>query len=335
MIPGPELAAWLADAAAHERTFDRIDACARRWSAHPLIADLNREVKAPENGTAAALLDATRRFLDRRDEIHTWLRDLIAECRADPFFRPPFQAIRTEIHTSLVLYHHPLLSISLGATGIDGLAAKKTLGRGAGSINFTGFVSLMRFIDAGGATFSFWEVPELTDTFTAATAGECRLVERRRIADGEELVIDGRRQTFVIDHAERDMVYFQAVIRADRAPVSVEYDMQSGTFVGASSTGDASSRVQLMASLLRSMDRTDALPSLAELLGDSEFHTRWHLMREMLAMDAEFALPLLKSMAAGDPNPDVRATAAATLTQFFPDEAADISDEAEAIECRA
>ncbi len=334
MIPGPELAAWLGDAAASERTFARIDACARKWSAHPLIADLQREVRAPGERSPEELLEATRRFLDRRDEIDALLRDLIADSRADPFFRPPFQPVSTEIHTSLVLYHHPLLSISLGVTSVDALAAKKTQGRGAGSINFTGFVSLMRFIDAGGATFSFWAAPEITDGFTAAEAGECRLVERRRIADGEELVVDGRRESFVIDHAERDMVYFQAVVRAGRAPIAVEYDASTRGFVGASSTGEASSRVQMMASLLRAMEREDALPLLADAIAEAEFHTRWHLMREMLAMDAEFALPLLKRMAAADPNPDVRATAAATLTRFFPDDAADAGD-AEALECRA
>ena len=38
-------------------------------------------------------------------------------------------------------------------------------------------------------------------------AGQCRLVDRRRIADGEEILVDGRYQSFVIEHASDDILY--------------------------------------------------------------------------------------------------------------------------------
>jgi hypothetical protein len=333
MIPGPDLAAWLADTLAQDRSFARVDACASKWSVHPLMSDLEREVALMRVRTPEALLAAARRFLDRRDEIDLLVREMIAMSRIDPFFRPPFQPVTNDIQTGLLLYHHPDLSIALSVTGIDALAAKKAAGRGAGSINFTGYNVLMRFIDAGGATFSFWEAPEITDAFTAADAGRCRLVGRRRIADGEDLLVDGRRESFVIDHATRDIVYLQAVIRGGAAPVTAEYDAATLGFIGASSTDEAASRIQMMASLLRAMEREDALPLLEAALADAQFHTRWHLMREMLAMDATFALPPLRRMAASDPNPDVRAAAADVLARFFPGETP--AGDAEAVPCRA
>jgi hypothetical protein len=72
---------------------------------------------------------------------------------------------------------------------------------------------------------------------------------------------------------------------------------------------------------------------LEAALDDAQFHTRWHLMREMLALDAAFALPLLKRMAALDPNPDVKAAAGQVLAHFFPDEAKPGSEEA--VQCPA
>ena len=322
MIPGAALAQWLADRDAQKNSYARVEACAERWSAHPLMARLERELIEMPERSPDSLLAAARRFMDRGAEIDALMRELIAGSRADPFFRPPFHPLSSEVHNSLLLYHHPDLSISLGVTGLDMLAAKKVGRSGPASINFTGFATLLRFLDAGGATLSFWQAPEITDTFSAARAERCVLVDRRRIADGEEIVVDGRRQSFVIEHAERDILFLQAVARAGCAAVGVEYDSDSLACIGASSTDEASSRLQMMVSLLRALDRDEAFPLFEEALASPQFYTRWHVMREMLAMDAEAALPSLKRMAVGDPHPDVRAAARQTLEMFF-DEATD------------
>ena len=321
MIPGAALARWLSDREAQQQSRERLDAAARRWSVQPLMTQLEREVAELDPRTPDALLAAARRFMDRSDEVDAMMRELIAASRADPFFRPPFHPLVNEVHNSLLLYHHPELSISLGVTGVDMLAAKKTGRKGPASINFTGYSTLLRFLEAGGATLSFWEAPEIGDDFAATDAGPCRLTSCRRIEDGEEIVIDGRRQSFVIEHAETNILFFQAVARAGCAPVGVEYDSDSLRFIGASSTDEASSRLQMMVSLLRALGREDAFPLFQEALEAPQFYTRWHIMREMLAMDADAALPSLQRMAAADPHPDIRAAARQTLDMFFDGEA--------------
>jgi hypothetical protein len=333
MIPGPVLAAWIADRDAQRRSYGRVDACAQKWSLHPLMTQIEREVSELDPRTPDNLLAAARRFMDRTDDIDALMGELIATSRIDPFFRPPLPPITAEIHSSLLLYHHPDLSIGLGVSGVDDLAAKKSGRRGPASVNFAGYVILLRLIDAGGATLSFWEAPPIGEDFVAADAGPCRLVSRRRMEDGEEVVIDGRHQSFVIDHAERDIVYFQAVARAQCAPVCAEYDSDSLSFIGASSTDEAASRVQMMASLLRAMGRDDAFPLLEKALDGWPFYARWHIMREMLAMDAAAALPSLRRMAQADPHPDIRAAARQTLGLFFEDE--EVPAEGEAAACRA
>ena len=337
MIAGAALADWLGDRAAQRRSYHSVEASAERWSRHPWMTRLDRAVIELDPRTPEGLLDAARRFIDQAGELEAMMRELLAACREDPFFRPPFQPLLSEVQNSLLLYHHPELSVALGVTGVDLLAAKKSARRGPASVNFTGFHTLMRFVKAGGATFSFWEAPRISDRFVAAEAGTCRVVGRRRIEDGEELVFDGRRQSFVIEHAHGDIVYFQAAARAGAAPVGAEYDSDTGAFVGASSTDEASSRLEMMVSLLRAMDRTDAMPVIAEALASPQFHTRWHVMREMLALDAEGALPALKAMAADDPHPEIRAAALQTLGLFFEGAQAASAPAADggAVPCRA
>ena len=321
MIPGVALAQWLSDRGAQQKTQDRVDAAARDWSTAPLIARLDRDVVEADPRTSESLIAAARRFFDRTGDIDAMMRDLIARSRADPFFRPPFHPLASEVQNSLLLYHHPDLSVSLGITGVDMLAAKRVGRTGRASINFTGFVTLLRFLKAGEATLSFWEASPIGDDFSESRAGSCRLVERRRIADGEEVLVDGRFQSFVIDHAESDILFLQAVARAGCAPVGTEYDSDTLAFIGASSTDEASSRLQMMVSLLRALGREDAFALFEEALASPQFYTRWHVMREMLSLDAEAALPSLRRMAAADPHPDIRAAARQTLGMFFADEA--------------
>ena len=139
---------------------------------------------------------------------------------------------------------------------------------------------MFRYLKAGAATFSFWEAPPITEDFVASRAGKCRCTGRRQIADGEEIVIDGRYQSFTIEHATSDMLYFQAMARTGAAPLAAEYDAETLAFIGASSTDEASSRVQMMVSLLRTMEREDALPLIEESLNSPHFYTRGHHARD-------------------------------------------------------
>ncbi len=317
MIPGEALAGWLADRGAQQRSYDRVQAAADKWSAEPLMARLERELIEAEERTPEMLLGAARRFLDRTDELRALVAEMIVSSRADPFFRPPFHPLSSDVHGGLILYHHLDLSISLGVTGVDQLATKRTFRTGPASINFTGLVTLFRFVRAGGAWISFWEADPIGPDFSAARATRCRQTGRRRIEDGEEFVIDGRFQSFVIDHAESDILFFQAAARTGCAPVATEYDSETLAFIGASSTDEPSSRIQMMVSLLRALDRDDAFPLFEEALKSPQFYTRWHVMREMLAMDADAALPALRRMAQSDPHPDVRSAAQGSLDLFF------------------
>ena len=112
------------------------------------------------------------------------------------------------------------------------------------------------------------------------------------------------------------MVLLQATIAVDQAPLCVEYDSATGAYLGCSATGDTSSRIQMITTLLRKLDHQAAFPAIAGFLDHPDFFVRWHVMKELLGLDAQTALPHLKRMAASDPHPDPRRAARLVLDRL-------------------
>lgn len=320
MIAGSDLAAWLGDRTKVAQSMAAARATGDVLNRGEAISSLRRELTALEDKSPTAVMEVAQRFMAREAEIEGEFGRLIDSARADPFFLPPLIQAQGELNSALLLFDHPLLSIALGLTQVDALAAKKGNAAERSSLGFTGHRTLFRFIRGGGATLSFWEAPRPALQFQAEEAKPCRFVTERRIEDGEEVLLDGATQTFVIEHASADILYLQAIAKEAAAPLVTEYDSNSLAYVGASSADESASRVQMMVTLLRLMDRQDAAPLIVRALDTPHFHTRWHIMRELLALDAEAALPPLRDMAASDPHPEVRAAAAATLHTFYGEE---------------
>lgn len=310
---------WLSDPARQAVTQERVVAFSNRWLQHPLYTDTERQL-TEANGSLDAVIAAARVFLQRDDDITALIDDLIAEAANDPFFSPPFSTPRTDLSTGIVLFESKALDITLNVISADALAAKKIANRGQGTIGFPGIVTVYRYLKSGDALLSLWEAPEAGPDFSAGTGTGPRMTGKRQVKDGEIWMIDGRRESFIIEHASADIVQLQAQVKIDSAPLSVEYDVETGAFAGATATNEVSSRVQMMVTLLRLMGRDDTTPLIEHFLTNQPFFTRWHLMREFLALDAEAALPHLRRLAIEDPHEEVRDAARQTLDTFFPDD---------------
>ncbi len=316
MIVGRELDAWVRDRTRQRATQAKINALGMQWSDGPVQRHFAALVAGAQPRNAAALAEAFRVAFANDFWVDVLVGELAAATRDDPYFMPPFRAFKNDMHSGLLVYEDAHVMVAAGVTRAVELAAHKSGGRG-GSINFSGQVTVLKFVRAGGATLSFWEAPPIAGDFTAAGAGTCRHVGSRRVADGEVLVIDGRSQSYIVDHASANFLLLQAVIKADQAPLGVEYDAATGTYLGCSATDDADSRIQMMATLLRKLGGGDAaFAAIAGFLDHPRFFVRWHAMRELLGIDARAALPRLAAMAARDPHADVRAAASATLERL-------------------
>lgn len=316
MIVSEELRLWTGDRARQRATQATIEALRVNWRAGPVHQHFTALMTGIRRKTAATIAEAFWTLFENDAWVDVLIDSLARPMRADPYFQPPFPALTSDINSGLVVYEDPHVTVAVGLCRVSQLAARKHGATGAGSIHFGGQVSILKFVKAGGATLSFWEAPPITADFTAAKAGRCRRTGSRRITDGALLVVDGRSQSYIVDHAAANLLVLQAVIKTDQAPLGVEYDAQSGAYRGCSATDDADSRIQMLATLVRKLDRDGAFDEVAAHLGHPRFFVRWHVMRELIGMDARAALPLLRRLATSDPHGDVRQAAAAALARI-------------------
>ena len=110
MIAGEALAAWLADPEAQRRSYKGVTDCAAKWSRHPLMTETERALHELGERTPEAVLGVARTFMDRTGDLDALMAELLALSAGDPFFRPPFQPMSSDIHDAFLLYHHPDLS---------------------------------------------------------------------------------------------------------------------------------------------------------------------------------------------------------------------------------
>jgi len=316
MIVGSELQAWLGNREGQRHTQAAIDAFRQQWSQGAVHRGFDAAMAALAVHDSQSVARAIEAIFRDDCWIDSLLGGLAAAMRQDPYFVPPFRLVSSDIHSGLSVFEDENVAIAVGVSQATRLAAKKGVPRGATSIVFTGHVGLLKFLSAGGARISLWEAPEITADFTAATAGRCARTGERGITDGEILAIDGRYQSYVIEHARSNFVVLQASIKRGQAPLTVEYDSATGAYVGCSANGDGASRIQMITTLLRKLGCEGAFEAVAAEIGHPDFFVRWHAMRELLGIDAQAALPHLKRMAAHDPHPDARRAARSVLDRL-------------------
>jgi hypothetical protein len=317
MIVGEALKAWTTNLDAQRETQKAIDAFGHDWGLGPIHRGFDAAMASlPVPCTAEQVANTVAALFADDSWVDALVSALAAKMQADPFFNPPFRNLGNDLHAGLLVFEDERVSITAGVTSALQMAAKKDRPRGGASVGFSGQLGVYRFVKSGGATLSFWEAPAIGPGFNAAEAGTCRRTDTRKISDGETLIVDGRRQSYVVEHMKSSFVLLQASIAVDQAPLSVEYDSETGAYVGCTATGDSSSRIQMITTLLRKLDHQAAFPAVAAFLDHPDFFVRWHVMKELLGLDVHAALPHLKRMAASDPHPDPRRAARAVLDRL-------------------
>jgi len=311
-----ELQSWLADRSRQQLAQQASDDFAREWDRGPVQQRFDRAMAALPEQSAEAVAAAIRALFADDGWVEVLIDRLARQLGADPFFEPPFRALNSDIHSGLILFEDERVTIAAGVGHAAELAARKNRKRGATSVGFTGRVTVLKFVRAGGGRISLWQAPRIDADFTASGAGRCARVGERDLVDGDILTFDGRCQGYVFEHVRGNFLVIQAEIALDQAPVSVEYDSASHCYVGCSATGDSASRIQMIATLLRKLGAGAAFEPMASFLGHPDFFVRWHVMRELLGLDLAAALPHLRRMAAADPHPETRRAARAVLDRL-------------------
>lgn len=257
---------------------------------------------------ADALLAAATHLLDDIAWLDQLLAPLIAAVAADHHCDIALKVNRDAHRCGAILYRQPGVTLTLSQVSAAGVRAAAA----APSVICSGKLSVTRYIRAGGATLLRWAAPPPPEPLLAAAIGDCRRLPDRTLHDGAVVRHDGRAEAQLLRDADRDLVMLTVTIDAGADPVAREYDRRSGRCVRMATNDEGAARSQLLLSLLRASGRPVAA-AFSAATRDGAFFLRWSAMREWLACDWRAAWPRLSEMAAADPHPEVRATAAATL----------------------
>lgn len=190
MIPREELTRWLGDPGAQDASTRHVEIVTKRLKALRLFTRLRGDLDALPRRTAPSILGCAGEAMEDEDGLREIFSCLIEAAAADPFFRPALRNVSSELHSGLLLFDTPDLTIFAAVIPVEALAAKRLGRRGGRSIIFSGQHGIHRFVRSGGAVLSLWEAPLIEAGFSAGDGGRCRLVERRRIADGDVVTLE-------------------------------------------------------------------------------------------------------------------------------------------------
>src|SRR3546814_4828866 len=174
------------------------------WSSDVCSSDLRKFAQAMAalpSGSAEAVAEAAQRLFGDSGWLEPALDALAVGLANDPFFELPLPRLHSEIHDGILLFEDDKVSVAIGVTGADKLAVKKNVERDVASIVFTGHMSVLKFIRSGEALLSFWEAPPIRSGFAASEPSRCNPAGRRRLGDGETLIVVGRVTSYVIDNS--------------------------------------------------------------------------------------------------------------------------------------
>ena len=289
----------------------RSDMVARAWRESAPHRALERSFAGLDAAAIDELAEVAQGLLADIGWIGPLLAPLIDALAADPWHEPPFRVSRDPLRIGAILFSAPAATLTatiLSADAIRALPPPRT-------IAFSGRLAVTRYVRGGGATLARWAAPPLTTDPDARAAPHAVRQRDLPLVDGMVVRLDGRTSGHLIERPASDIVTLSFALRDDGNGYAREYARSDGTLVRAATLADATSRTQMLLTLLRLARRADAGGCFAAATRDASFHLRWGAMREWLALDALAALPRLAEMAADDPNREIRAAAAATIAQ--------------------
>ncbi|WP_088311556.1 hypothetical protein [Novosphingobium sp. B 225] len=281
MLIRPELAALRSDPAPQRQAQARLGETLERWRQTAAVATVDADLARYGEGAELEDLPALSALFDPRDGAARQLADglvalLLGELEHNPFALVLLRHFTDELISSLMLLRRGTATIALQA--IDGTA-------------------LARRPEPVSVTFS----PTQTVEHVLSGAGEAqcaRLVRER--PGGAELVRsvrvmqpgtvvhrDGASETQWLCRVEGSLVSLKLQRRPASGGVLREFMLADGALAHQAAASARDSKLELTASLLGRMGRSDAAPLLAAMAEEQgSAAMRWQVLRECLALDS-------------------------------------------------
>lgn len=237
-----------------------------------------------------------------------WVDALISKLldikRITPLYFPGLKAIELDYFNAVEIFSHPKASIVLSV--VDHTKIGEAFSD-YDHINVMSFTTYLYFIKATAAKIYLYESDPGRTCSKAVIDAQTGMVVK----------VEGGRNSMKFMSAEEDLVVLGVNFFENNVKECSRISVKDASVVSKSSSDLAWQRIFMYSSLLRLMDRTDAISSLGMHLKHEDPSLRWHVMREILAMDSNLAAPLLENLAQNDPCPDVKRLASNAIEKFY------------------
>lgn len=288
-------------------------------NAHAELADisaLHSSIDAIAAPSFDDMLPSFRQFLASNAIRRYFEQEVECSLQSD-IYQAQGQSIDNDVMTGLQFVDTEQFAVATVVADPTSVAYKKARNRDKpASIMMTPKDVLVRFIRGGGARVAVYVCEPITDQAPAHLELRCRLVRTFHVQDGDELILRAGQDSFAFESSESVVCFAQAYAKHARASVMPEFDSRSLKLIGLSATNDKASRIQMMTTILRLFQHTEAFDLCLPFARHEDYFVRWYVARELLAIDAERAWPLVAEMATHDSHPHVRNTAQQTLKLF-------------------
>lgn len=237
---------------------------------------------------------------------------------ASSFYDMGARAPESGISSSLRLWGNEIIDLSLVSLPQYDFRAYKSRHKGDGS-DFSSIIvsacdTYLHVLSGKQARLSVYDYKEIG--FDTAIDSDlcCQNVKQYDISDGSEMFLHGGSQGWEIDSIEGPFLALLITIKIYRSPVVAKYSKATGILESVSGGDVQSSRVELMAILMRTMtDGATTCDALCPYIQHRDHYVRWHVAREMLAADVQLALPHVLTLI-NDTHPQVAEAAKATIS---------------------
>jgi hypothetical protein len=258
------------------------------------------------------------------DRVQAILAREKASASANPFYGSSFQSVEGPFFSGLVLASTDSFTVVLMALhGYEIEVAKQRREGDRRTLAFGGVGSYVRFFRGRDIKLRTWSIPPFSDDDDLSALRlkpELGPVEVFQTGDRRAF---GPHETFeYVCEGGSSALMMQVQMHRNGRPMALEFDVDTGALIGASSPAQEPTRLQMLATAMRMFERHDAFDDVLQLLDHPAHFVRWHGMRECIGMDSQRAYPHLVRLSEEDPQPSVQRAAMRTLEQFYPAETA-------------
>ena len=256
-------------------------------------------------------------FLFSIEFILELFRNDLESYAASSFYDMGATAPESGVSSGLRLWSNEIIDLSLVSLPQYDFRAYKSKLKGDrldSSIIVPAYDTYLHILSGKQVRLSVYDYKEIG--FDTAISGDfcCQNVKKYEIGDGGGIFFHGGRQGWEIDSIDGPFLALMITIKMCRSPVVAKYSKSTGVLESVSGSDVQSSRVELMAILMRTMtDGVTTCEALSPYIQHRDHYVRWHVAREMLAADAKLALPHVLTLM-NDTHPQVAEAAKATLS---------------------